>query len=176
VHWKSSPLATRSKELKGTPLGKTMEQMSRFAARQSYRVHDEVLSNPISREKLAQHRPVLDGEQQRLMAGLDVQGYSMGPVTDFFAGEPWLSWDELKAEGQRFVERAEADIAKREAKEKAKAEKGKKREKGLGKGDYIVRLFGKEVPTLGEDDPWLPSASPTACSTSSTPTSACGRS
>jgi Phytanoyl-CoA dioxygenase (PhyH) len=166
VHWKSNPLATRSKELKGTPLGKTMEQMSRFAARQSYRVHDEVLSNPVSREKFAHHQPALDGDQQEVMAGLDARGYSMVPVADFFDGEPWFSWDELKAEGRRFVEHAEASIAKREAKDKARAEKekaraekgkgpSKKPEKGLGKGDYIVRLLGKDVPTLGEDDPWL---------------------
>ena len=171
MHRKDSPLATRSRELKGTPLGQTMEQMSRFAARQSYRVHDEVLSNPISREKLAQHRPDLDGDQQQMMGALESKGYSMMPVTDFFTGEPWFSWDDLKARGQRFIEGAEAQIAKRAEKEKARAEKEKARaekekarlekgkapkaEKGLGKGDYIVRLLGKDVPTLGEDDPWL---------------------
>ena len=46
MHWKTSPLAKRSKELKGTPLGGAVEQMNRFAARQSYRVHEQVLSNP----------------------------------------------------------------------------------------------------------------------------------
>ena len=46
MHWKTSPLAKRSKELKGTSLGGAVEQMNRFAARQSYRVHEQVLSNP----------------------------------------------------------------------------------------------------------------------------------
>ena len=50
----------------------------------------------------------------------------------------------------RFVERVEAEREKRLAKE---AKKGRK--KGLGKGDYIMRLLGKDVPTLADDDPWL---------------------
>jgi hypothetical protein len=155
MHWKSSPLATRSKELKGTELGAGIEQMSRFAARQAYRVHDDVLSNPGSREKFQAHRPALDGEQKSLMDGLETQGYSKVAVTDLFTGDAGFSWDGCLAESAKFVERVEADIAKRQAKEEAKAKKGKKREKGLGKGDYIMRLFGKEVPTLGPDDPWL---------------------
>jgi hypothetical protein len=155
MHWKSSPLAARSRELKGTPLGAGMEQMSRFAARQAYRVHDEQLSNPPSRQMLAEHRPALDGQQQELMRGLEAQGYAMVPVFDFFSGDDWFSWDHLKAHGQKFIQKTEAGIAKRKAKEEEKAKKGKKREKGLGKGDYIMRLFGKEVPTLDESDPWL---------------------
>jgi hypothetical protein len=150
MHWKSSPLAVRSKELKGTPLGAGMEQMSRFAARQAYRVHDEQLSNPQARQALAEHRPALDGQQQGLMQGLETKGYSTIPVDQFFSGDDWFSWDELKVEGQRFIEKTEAAIEKRKAKEE---KKGKK--KGLGKGDYIMRLFGKDVPTLDESDPWL---------------------
>jgi len=155
MHWKSSPLATRSKELKGTTLGAGMEQMSRFAARQSYRLHDDVLSNPPSRRSFAEHRPVLDGQQNEMIGGLEARGYSMVPVTEFFAGEEWFSWPELQADSERFVERTEGQIAKRQAKEEARAKKGKKRERGLGKGDYIMRLFGKDVPMLGADDPWL---------------------
>jgi hypothetical protein len=44
-------------------------------------------------------------------------------------------------------------MAKRKAKEAVKAKLGKK--KGLGKGDYIIRLFSKDVPTIGLDNPWL---------------------
>jgi hypothetical protein len=155
MHWKNSPLAKRSKELKGTPLGATMEQMSRFAARQSYRVHEEVLSNPEAREKLAEHKPALDGEQDKVMHGLDEKGYSIVPLTEYFPGTDQDLWPRLRGEGDRFVERAEADIAKRRAKEEKRAKKGKARAKGLGKGDYIVRLLGKDVPALGADDPWL---------------------
>ena len=155
MHWKSSALAQRSKELKGFPLGATIEQMSRFAARQSYRVHDEVISNPESRALFGEHRPALDDEQRKVMGALEETGYSIIPVNEFLPIVGQDHWAQLRAEGQRFVEKVEAGIAKRKAKEAAKALKGKKREKGLGKGDYIMRLHGKDVPTLPFDDPWL---------------------
>jgi hypothetical protein len=149
MHWKTSPLAKRSKELKGTPLGGAIEQMNRFAARQSYRAHDQVLSNPESREKLAEHEPVLDSEQRKVVAGLDETGFAIVPLTEFF---PEVDQDfvaKLRDEGARFRERAEAEREKRLAKME---EKGKK---SLGKGDYILRALGKDVPTLPADDPWL---------------------
>ena len=67
MHWKDSPLAKRSKELKGTSLGGTIEQMNRFAARQSYRAHEQVLSNPPSRQMLAEQAPALDDEQKKVI-------------------------------------------------------------------------------------------------------------
>jgi hypothetical protein len=155
MHWKTSPLAKRSKDLKGTPLGGAVEQMNRFAARQSYRVHERVLSNPPSRQLLAEHEPVLVGEQQHTMSGLHDRGYSIVPVTEFFpdAGDDLMV--RMRAERDRFVAKVEAEREKRLAKEAKKAKKGKLREKGLGKGDYIIRLLGKDVPTLPADDLWL---------------------
>jgi hypothetical protein len=150
VHWKTSPLAKRSKELKGTPLGGAVEQMNRFAARQSYRVHEEVLSNPPSRERFAENRPQLDGRQQEVIGGLEERGLSIIPLTEFFPDADQELWSTLRARGDAFIERVEAERAKRAAKE---AKKGRK--KGLGKGDYIMRLLGKDVPTLPADDPWL---------------------
>jgi hypothetical protein len=150
VHWKTSPLAKRSKELKGTPLGGAVEQMNRFAARQSYRVHEDVLSNPPSRQRFTENGPKLDGRQQDVLAGLEESGMSIVPFTDFFPDADDNVWADLRARGDEFVERVEAERAKRAAKE---AKKGRK--KGLGKGDYIMRLLGKEVPTLSVDDPWL---------------------
>jgi hypothetical protein len=150
VHWKTSPLAKRSKELKGTPLGGAVEQMNRFAARQSYRVHEDALSNPPSSRKFAENRPQLDGRQQEVIEGLEEKGMSIVPLTEFFPGADQELWSTLRAEGDQFVERVEAERAKRAAKE---AKKGRK--KGLGKGDYIMRLHGKDVPTLPADDPWL---------------------
>jgi phytanoyl-CoA dioxygenase PhyH len=150
MHWKNSPLATRSKELKGTPLGGTIEQMSRFAARQSYRVHEHELSNPESVQRFESHRPALDAEQAKVMDGLEDKGMSIVPITEFFPDADQDLWGRLRAEGDRFVERVEREREKRLAKE---AKKGKK--KGLGKGDYIMRLHGKDVPSLGVDDPWL---------------------
>jgi hypothetical protein len=150
MHWKTSPLAKRSKELKGTSLGGAIEQMNRFAARQSYRVHEQALSNPQSRQMLAEHKPALDDEQQQVMRGLDDQGYSIVPVTEFFPGTDGDVWGKLRGESDKFIARVEAERERRLAKE---AKKGRK--KGLGKGDYIMRLLGKEVPTLPADDPWL---------------------
>lgn len=150
MHWKTSPLAKRSKELKGTSLGGAVEQMNRFAARQSYRVHEQVLSNPESRRKLAEHKPALDGQQEKVTGGLDEKGFSIVPLTEFFPDADQELGANLHSESDSFVERVEAERAKRLAKE---AKKGKK--KGLGKGDYIMRLLGKDVPTLPADDPWL---------------------
>jgi len=149
VHWKTSPLARRSKELKGTALGGTLEQMNRFAARQSYRVHELSLSNPDSRRAFTEHRPELRGRQEEVLGGLEERGMSIVPYADFFPDADASLWQELHAHGEEFVERVEAERAKRLAKE---AKKGKKK---LGKGDYIMRLHGKEVPTLPLDDPWL---------------------
>jgi hypothetical protein len=154
MHWKDSPLATRTKELKGTPLGTTMEQMSRFAARQSYRVYEQSL-NAESQQKLAEHQPVLDPEQAKVMNGLEGEGYSIIPMSEFFPEADGQQWSKLTAERDRFIERVTEERAARLAKEEKKAKKGKKRTKGLGKGDYIMRLLGKDQPPLGEDDPWL---------------------
>jgi hypothetical protein len=154
MHWKDSPLATRTKELKGTPLGATMEQMSRFAARQSYRVYEESL-NVESQRKLGEHKPELDPEQAQVMEGLEAQGYSIVPISEFFPEADGATWSKLTGERDRFIARVENEMAERKAKEEKKAKKGKKRTKGLGKGDYIRRLLGKDKPPLGEDDPWL---------------------
>jgi Phytanoyl-CoA dioxygenase (PhyH) len=154
MHWKDSPLAARTKDLKGTPLSSTMEQMSRFAARQSYRVYEGSL-NVESQGKLAEHRPTLDPEQATVIEDLEGRGFSIAPFTEFFAEVDDAHWSSLSAERDRFIERVEEDRAKRLAKEEAKAKKGKKRAKGLGKGDYIMRLLGKDQPVLGDDDPWL---------------------
>jgi hypothetical protein len=150
VHWKTSPLARRSRELKGTPLGETLEQMNRFAARQSYRVHEEVLSNPEGRRRFDASRPRLDARQREVFGGLEENGLSIVPLTEFFPDADQTLWAELRARGDDFTERVETERAKRLAKE---AKKGRK--KGLGKGDYIMRLHGKDVPTLPVDDPWL---------------------
>jgi phytanoyl-CoA dioxygenase PhyH len=150
VHWKTSPLARRSKELKGTPLGGAVEQMNRFAARQSYRVHEDVVSNPDSRSRFEASRPALDARQQEVFGGLEEKGLSIVPLADFFPEADGDLWGELRARGDAFIERVEAEREKRLAKE---AKKG--RTKGLGKGDYIMRLLGKDVPTLEADDPWL---------------------
>jgi ectoine hydroxylase-related dioxygenase (phytanoyl-CoA dioxygenase family) len=155
MHWKTSRLAKRSKELKGTPLGTAVEQMNRFAARQSYRVHEQALSNPESRTRFAQQRPPLDGQQEKVVGDLEEQGFSIVPLTEFFPADDQGLWAKLQVERDRFVERVEADLAKRRAKEEKRARKGKAREKSLGKGDYIMRGLGKDVPLLGADDPLL---------------------
>jgi hypothetical protein len=153
MHWKDSPLARRTKELKGTPLAETMEQMSRFAARQSYRVYERSL-NADSQQKLAEHKPALDPPQATVMEGLESQGYSIVPITEFLPEADGEMWSTLTAERDRFIVQVEDEIAKRREKEEARAKKGKAK-KGLGKGDYIRRLLGKDNPPLGEDDPWL---------------------
>jgi hypothetical protein len=154
MHWKDSPLARRTKELKGTPLSGAMEQMSRFAARQSYRVYEQSL-NAESQQLLAEHKPALDPEQAKVMEGLEGQGYSIVPITQFFPETDGQLWSQFTGERDRFIAQVEEERAARLAKEEKKAKKGKKRTKGLGKGDYIMRLLGKDQPPLGEDNLWL---------------------
>jgi ectoine hydroxylase-related dioxygenase (phytanoyl-CoA dioxygenase family) len=154
MHWKTSALAKRSKEMKGEEIAPHVEQVNRYAARQTYVLHDRMLSNPVSRRKLAENKPELDAEQSKVMGGLEEKGYSIVPVTEFFPDADEDRWGTLRAEGDRFVERIEAEREKRMEKAAKKAKKGKKA-KGLGKGDYIMRHLGKDVPTLPADDPWL---------------------
>jgi ectoine hydroxylase-related dioxygenase (phytanoyl-CoA dioxygenase family) len=154
MHWKNSPLAARTKELKGTPLSATMEQMSRFAARQSYRVYEESL-NAESQRKLAEQQPALDPGQAKVMEGLEDRGFSIVPMAEFFPEVNGELWPQVTAERDRFIERVEEERASRLEKEEKKAKKGKKRTKGLGKGDYIMRLLGKDQPPLGADNTWL---------------------
>ena len=150
MHWKTSPLAKRSRELKGTSLGGAVEQVNRFAARQSYRVHMQVISNPPSRRLFAEHAPALDDEQRDVVGGLEARGYSIVPLSRLLPNADADLWKMLKGESERFVERVEA-----ERQERLRRDAAKGRTKGLGKGDYIIRLLGKDVPTLPADDPWL---------------------
>jgi hypothetical protein len=150
MHWKTSPLAKRSRELKGTSLGGAVEQVNRFAARQSYRVHMQVISNPPSRRLFAEHAPALDDQQRAVVAGLEERGYSIVPLSELLPNADADRWNMLKGESERFVERVEAQRQERLQRDAAKG-----RTKGLGKGDYIIRLLGKDVPVLPADDPWL---------------------
>jgi hypothetical protein len=154
MHWKTSTIAKRSKELKGQDSYSQVEQVNRYAARQTYRIHDQFVSNPVARRMLAENKPSMDPAQANVMDGLEGQGYSILPITEFFPEADADQWGRLKSESGRFIERVEAEREKRAAKEAKKLKKGKKA-KGLGKGDYIMRLLGKDVPTLAADDPWL---------------------
>jgi hypothetical protein len=155
MHWKKSLLAKGSKGLRRTPLGAPVEQVNRAAARATYRVHDRVLSNPGSRRRFSAQLPTLDLQQKRVLDGLKTRGVSVLSLEEFFPGADEDLWTRLKAESDRFAGRVEAELAERNAKEAARERSGKAREKPLGKGDYIFRALGKEVPKLPPDDPWL---------------------
>ncbi len=60
-----------------------MDQMSRFAARQSYRVYEQSL-NTESQQKLADHKPELDPEQAKVIERLETSGYGSFPSASYF--------------------------------------------------------------------------------------------
>src|SRR4051794_9500031 len=113
MHWKKSNLGKVSRRLKGKSIGAPIDQLNRFAARQTYRLHDCILSNPDSRRRLHAHQPSSDAQQQRVIEGLETRGVSVLPFTDFFPDSDRAAWERLRAEGARFAERAEAELAER---------------------------------------------------------------
>jgi hypothetical protein len=112
--------------------------------RATYRLHDHVLSNRKSRALFDEDRPALDDVQQRVLADVQANGFSVVPFTELFADEDL--WAELEAMRDRFVAGTEADLAK--GGENVRVRAGK---------EFVVRLHSYGVE-LGLDDPWFRAA------------------
>ena len=115
--------------------------------RETYRRHDEVESNPRSRERFEANRPELDSTQAAIVSDLRSQGYSVVSLADLFSTE---AWEQLAADAQQFTREME-DVLEggTEPKKRKKAKPGKpKKEKA-----FMGRRYKKVPLTL--DSPWL---------------------
>jgi ectoine hydroxylase-related dioxygenase (phytanoyl-CoA dioxygenase family) len=112
--------------------------------RATYRLHDHVLSNRKSRALFAQDRPNLDDVQQRILADVQANGFSVVPFAELFADDG--HWAELEAMRDRFVAETEADLEK--GGENVRVRAGK---------EFVVRLHSYGVE-LGLEDPWFRAA------------------
>ena len=107
----------------------------------TYELHDRVLSNRKSRALFEHHQPTLDDVQQRILADVRDEGYSVVPFGDLFRDD--AHWHELEAMRDRFVSETEADLAK--GGEHVRVRAGK---------EFVVRLHSYGVE-IGLDDPWF---------------------
>jgi hypothetical protein len=118
--------------------------VERRGIRATYRLHDHVLSNRKSRALFDADRPRLDDVQQRILADVQANGFSVVRFDELFADEG--HWAELEAMRDRFVAETEADLAK--GGENVRVRAGK---------EFVVRLHSYGVE-LGLDDPWFRAA------------------
>jgi hypothetical protein len=115
--------------------------LERRGIRATYALHDRALSNRAARRRFRNARPELDEIQQRLVAGLEEEGYATLPFTELFPdGELWT---EIEAHGVRFLAQTEQALA--EGGEGVRVRPGK---------EFVVRelSYGVEV---GPEHPWL---------------------
>lgn len=116
--------------------------------RAAYRLHDEVESNPASRELFRSNPPDLDDAQRRIVDELDEQGYSVVSLPSLFSVE---LWDQLAADADEYTREIEALLDGRpEPVKKIKPGAPKKPEK---KKAFLGRRYKKTPLTL--DSPWL---------------------
>ena len=108
--------------------------------RATYALHDRVLSNRASRRRFAGERPPLDDVQQRIVDGLDAEGYALLTFTELFGDDAWAG---IEAQAVRFAEETEAALAgDREA---LRVRAGK---------EFVVRRHSYDAE-LDLDDPWF---------------------
>jgi Phytanoyl-CoA dioxygenase (PhyH) len=114
--------------------------LERRGVRATYALHDRVLSNRRSRLNYSGSRPELDDVQQRILAGLAADGYSLLTFDELFPTDVSREID-VQAEG--FV--AETEAALEGDREGLRVRAGK---------EFVVRLHSYGVE-LGLDDPWF---------------------
>jgi hypothetical protein len=112
--------------------------------RATYHLHDHVFSNRKSRALFEADRPGLDEVQQRILADVQANGFSVVPFGELFADEG--HWAEVEGMRDRFIAETEADLAK--GGENVRVRAGK---------EFVVRLHSYGVE-LGLDDPWFRAA------------------
>jgi hypothetical protein len=128
--------------------------------RETYRKHDEELSNPASRRLFESGPPELDADQNDVLDSLKTEGLCVVPFTKLFDG-PF--WSELLDDSTSFQQRVEAELAagpvekkkkkvKEGAKALAKAAKGDKKPK---KKKFILHREFAAGTELSLGNPWL---------------------
>ena len=134
----------------------------------TYELHDRVLANRHSRRRFARRPPELDDVQRRIVDEVRAEGYAMVPFAELVPDAATRAAVEEQVDG--FARQTEEGLAR-----EATGEADPSLRRRAGK-EFVVRLWSYEAD-LGPDDPWFGlSAARGGCSTSPTPTSACGRS
>jgi hypothetical protein len=119
--------------------------------RADYRRHDEVESNPPSRELFESNQPSLDEAQRQIVDELNTQGYTVVPVAELFSPQVW---EELATDAAEFTREMERQLAGgTEPKKKAKPGKPGKPEKPKKEKAFMGRRYKKAPLTL--ESPWL---------------------
>ena len=108
--------------------------------RATYRLHDSVLSNRASRRSFKAERPPLDDVQQRIVAELDADGYSLLTFPELFPEEEWQA---VQKQAARFIAETETGLAG--DRESLRVRPGK---------EFVVRLLSYGIE-IGPDDAWF---------------------
>jgi hypothetical protein len=109
--------------------------------RATYALHDRAFSSRSSRRHFAESRPELDPVQQRIVAELEADGFSLLSFHELFDGEG--HWDAIEAQAARFVADTEAGLAG--DREGLRVRAGK---------EFVVRLHSWGVD-LDLEDAWF---------------------
>jgi Phytanoyl-CoA dioxygenase (PhyH) len=128
--------------------------------RETYRRHDQELSNPESRRLFEANPPQLDQDQQEVLGSIKAEGLAVIPFAKLFDE---AVWNELSADSAAFQQRVETELAsggkkkkkvKAGAKAFAKAAKRENAGKPKKKKFILHREFkaGTEVPMA---NPWM---------------------
>ncbi|GIU93819.1 MAG: hypothetical protein KatS3mg012_0276 [Gaiellaceae bacterium] len=131
----------RTKTRFAARVSRVASALERRGIRATYTLHDRALSNRASRRRFAQAPPVLDAVQRRIVDDLDARGFSLLTFSELFDGDPL--WEEITAQGARFVEETEAGLAG--DRERLRVRAGK---------EFVVRLHSYGVE-LDFSDPWF---------------------
>jgi hypothetical protein len=119
--------------------------------RTDYRRHDEIESNPPSRERFESDQPELDETQRRIVEEIDSQGFSMITVSELFSPQVW---EELATDAAIFTREMERQLdGGTEPKKKVKPGKPGKPEKPKKQKAFMGRRYKKDPLTL--DSPFL---------------------
>lgn len=113
--------------------------LERVGVRATYRLHDQLLSNPPSRKRFESHPPDLDHIQRETVERLRTEGLCVVPFTKLFSEE---LWQELADDAAGFTREMESQVSDGSDPEAIGSEK-----KPFG------RRSAREALTL--DGPWL---------------------
>ena len=114
--------------------------------RARYRRHEEVESNPLSRDLFSKNRPALDERQRQIVDDLETQGCSTTTVADLFSP---AVWNRLTADAQDFTTAMEALYANGPVRKAPKPGKPGKPSKQPGKDKFAMsRRYRKTPPDV----------------------------
>jgi hypothetical protein len=116
-----------------------------------YRQHDEIESNPPSRNLFESDRPELDQTQREVVDALNTEGYCLIPFSKLFTAQ---LWEEMAADAAQYTREVEEQLAGgTEPKKKVKKPKLGKPAKPKKEKAFLGRRYKKAPLTL--DSPWL---------------------